>query len=114
MSSNTTITVAVSARALFDFEAENEVFREEDPSAYCALQATQLDVPARPGVAFPLVRKLLALNSGGSHDVARSYSCQATTRSPAYGCSHRLDITDWKSAGPFSPAVRRPLQHLAS
>ncbi|MBU9517603.1 5'-nucleotidase [Burkholderia multivorans] len=69
MTSTTKITIAVSARALFDFEAENLLFREEDPSAYCALQATRLDVPARPGVAFPLVRKLLAFNSGSNNDV---------------------------------------------
>lgn len=69
MTSSTKIIIAVSARALFDFEAENQVFREHDPSAYCALQATRLDVPASPGVAFPLVRKLLAFNSGENNDV---------------------------------------------
>lgn len=69
MTSSTKITIAVSARALFDFEAENQVFREGDPSAYCALQATRLDVPANPGVAFPLVRKLLAFNNGEHNDV---------------------------------------------
>ncbi|HDR8948764.1 TPA: 5'-nucleotidase [Burkholderia vietnamiensis] len=69
MTSTTKITIAVSARALFDFEAENLLFREDDPSAYCALQATRLDVPASPGVAFPLVRKLLGFNSDESTDV---------------------------------------------
>lgn len=69
MTSTTKITIAVSARALFDFETENQLFQEDDPSAYCALQATRLDVPASPGVAFPLVRKLLAFNSGGNNDV---------------------------------------------
>ncbi|MGF6570040.1 5'-nucleotidase [Paraburkholderia sp. GAS333] len=69
MIADTKITIAVSARALFDFESENEVFREADPSAYCALQASQLDVPASPGVAFHFVRKLLALNANGSNDV---------------------------------------------
>lgn len=67
--SSTKFTIAVSARVLFDFEAENQVFREDDPSAYCALQASRLDVPASPGVAFPLVRKLLAFNSGENNDV---------------------------------------------
>lgn len=66
MTLSTKIIIAVSARALFDFEAENQVFREDDPSAYCALQAARLDIPAGPGVAFPLVRKLLALN-GNEH-----------------------------------------------
>ncbi|MEX3929936.1 5'-nucleotidase [Paraburkholderia sp. BR10936] len=69
MTSSTKITIAVSARALFDFESENQVFREDDPSAYCALQASQLDIPAGPGVAFPLVQKLLAFNGGGRSDV---------------------------------------------
>jgi 5'-nucleotidase len=69
MTSITKITIAVSARALFDFEAENQVFRDDDPSAYCTLQATRLDVPASRGVAFPLVRKLLAFNSAENNDV---------------------------------------------
>lgn len=69
MASSTKMTIAVSARALFDFEAENLMFREDDPSAYCALQAARLDIPASPGVAFPLVRKLLAFNCGESNDV---------------------------------------------
>jgi 5'-nucleotidase len=69
MNSTTKITIAVSARALFDFEAENLLFREDDPSAYCALQATRMDVPANPGVAFPLVRKLLGFNNDESAEV---------------------------------------------
>lgn len=69
MTSSTKIIIAVSARALFDFEIENEVFREDDPSAYCALQAARLDIPAGPGVAFPLVRKLLAFNGDECADV---------------------------------------------
>jgi 5'-nucleotidase len=46
-----------------------QLFREDDPSAYCALQATRLDVPASPGMTFRLVPKLLAFNSGESNDV---------------------------------------------
>ncbi|MDN7902410.1 5'-nucleotidase [Burkholderia cepacia] len=69
MTSHTTIIIAVSARALFDFEAENLVFHEDDPAAYRAFQAARLDVPANPGVAFPLVRKLLAFNGTGEHEV---------------------------------------------
>lgn len=57
------LVVAVSSRALFDFEEENEVFDERNPSAYVALQRQRLDVPAPAGVALPLVRKLLAFNT---------------------------------------------------
>jgi 5'-nucleotidase len=57
------LVVAISSRALFDFEDENRVFDREGEGAYIALQFARLDVPAREGVAFPLVKKLLAFNT---------------------------------------------------
>ena len=54
------LVVAISSRALFDFEEENRVFDAQDPLAYMRLQQERLAVPARPGVAIPLVRKILA------------------------------------------------------
>src|SRR5689334_8227037 len=57
------LVVAISSRALFDFEEENQVFEREGEEAYIALQYGRLDVPAREGVAFPLVKKLLAFNT---------------------------------------------------
>ena len=57
------LVVAISSRALFDFEEENRVFEAEGEPAYVALQFGRLDVPARAGVAFPLVQKLLAFNT---------------------------------------------------
>jgi 5'-nucleotidase len=53
------LVVAISSRALFDFEEENHVFEGADDRAYMKLQLERLDVPARPGVAFSLVQKLL-------------------------------------------------------
>ncbi|MFT7723094.1 MAG: 5'-nucleotidase [Roseateles sp.] len=63
------LVVAISSRALFDFEAENQVFEAGDDAAYMALQQRLLDVPAQPGVAFSLVKKLLAFNAGGHQQV---------------------------------------------
>ena len=54
------LVVAISSRALFDFEEENRIFDRDGEAAYIALQSARLDVPARHGVAFPLVKKLLA------------------------------------------------------
>ena len=54
------LVVAISSRALFDFEEENRVFERDGEPAYIKLQYERLDVPARHGVAFPLVKKLLA------------------------------------------------------
>jgi 5'-nucleotidase len=63
------LVVAISSRALFDFEQENEVFEASDDRAYMALQLRQLETPAQPGVAFSLVKKLLAFNTAGQQRV---------------------------------------------
>ncbi|GAA4418563.1 5'-nucleotidase [Acidovorax lacteus] len=57
------LVVAISSRALFDFEEENRVFEHGNDAAYVELQRRRLDIPAAPGVAFSLVRKLLAFNT---------------------------------------------------
>src|ERR1700754_4157303 len=61
------LVVAISSRALFDFEEENRVYENGDLHAYETLQRARLSVPAKPGVAFPLIRKLLALNALAQH-----------------------------------------------
>jgi len=58
------LVVAISSRALFDFEEENQVFEAADDRAYMQLQLARVDHPAKPGVAFSLVNKLLAFNTG--------------------------------------------------
>ncbi len=63
------LVVALSSRALFDFEEENRVFDEQGDRAYERLQLERTELPARPGVAFPLVKKLLAFNGDGEHRV---------------------------------------------
>jgi 5'-nucleotidase len=57
------LVVAISSRALFDFEEENRLFEHGDDHAYMQLQLQRLEQPAPPGVAFSLVRKLLAFNT---------------------------------------------------
>ena len=63
------LVVAISSRALFDFEEENTLFEQGDAAAYMRLQQARMDVPAPAGVAFSLVRKLLAFNTGGAQRV---------------------------------------------
>ncbi len=64
------LVVAISSRALFDFEQENEVFEQRDDRAYMQLQLARLDQPAKPGVAFSLVKKLLAFNQAAPDGAA--------------------------------------------
>ncbi len=61
--------VAISSRALFDFEEENKVFEQGDDRAYMQVQLERLEQPAKPGVAFSLIRKLLAFNDGQTQRV---------------------------------------------
>jgi len=63
------LVVAISSRALFDFEEENQVFEQGDDRAYMNLQLDRLETPAKPGVAFSLVQKLLAFNTADAQRV---------------------------------------------
>jgi 5'-nucleotidase len=57
------LVVAISSRALFDFEEENQVFETADDRTYMRMQLERIEQPAKPGVAYRLVRKLLAFNA---------------------------------------------------
>ena len=57
------LVVAISSRALFDFEEENRLFERSDAATYLQLQRERLEVPAQRGIAFSLVQKLLAFNT---------------------------------------------------
>ncbi|WP_374669644.1 5'-nucleotidase [Ramlibacter sp.] len=63
------LVVAISSRALFDFEEENRVFDSGDAAGYMRLQLDRLEQPAAPGIAFSLIRKLLAFNEGDQQRV---------------------------------------------
>jgi len=63
------LVVAISSRALFDFEEENEHFEANDDRAYMQLQLERIDQAAKPGVAFSLVKKLLAFNDASAQRV---------------------------------------------
>ena len=57
------LVVAISSRALFDFEEENRLFETKDDRAYMQMQLSKIDDAAKPGVALSLVTKLLAFNA---------------------------------------------------
>ncbi|GAB3775866.1 5'-nucleotidase [Ramlibacter monticola] len=63
------LVVAIASRALFDFEEENRVFESGDAAGYMRLQLERLEQPARPGIAFSLIRKLLAFNDATAQRV---------------------------------------------
>lgn len=56
------LTVAVSSRALFHLEDGDEIFATKGQIAFNEYMQSKEQVPLRPGPAFGLVKKLLALN----------------------------------------------------
>ncbi len=63
--------VAISSRALFDMEDSHQLFEREGLDAYAAFQRLHEEDALGPGIAFPLVRKLLALNDHGAADLPK-------------------------------------------
>lgn len=57
------LSVGVSTRALFSLEKENEIYEKEGVMAYIEHQQRNEEVYLKPGVAFNLVKNLLALNN---------------------------------------------------
>ncbi|MFN7136111.1 MAG: 5'-nucleotidase [Thermomonas sp.] len=58
------LVVAITARALFHMEDSHAVFEREGIDAFAAHQRQRENEVLPPGIAFPLVRKLLGLNAG--------------------------------------------------
>jgi len=56
------LVVATSSRALFDLSESHRIYNEQGLEAYRQYQIEHEDTPLDPGEAFPLVKKLLAIN----------------------------------------------------
>ncbi len=65
------LVVAITARALFDLEDSHALFERDGVRAYADFQRSREDDVLAPGIAFALVRKLLALNEGAPADSPR-------------------------------------------
>ncbi len=139
MSSDNTprlLTVAVTSRALFDLEESHALYEKEGVEAYSSFQRAHEDDALMPGMAFSVVRKLLALNEGAPADVPRVEVILLSRNSADTGLRifnsiqhHKLGITratftsgepTWPYAKPFGAdlflsanpeSVRRSLEH---
>lgn len=139
MSSDNTprlLTVAVTSRALFDLEESHALFESEGVEAYSDFQRTHEDDVLAPGMAYSVVRKLLALNEGAAADTPRVEVILLSRNSADTGLRifnsiqhHKLGIVratftsgepTWPYAKPFGAdlflsanpeSVRRSLEH---
>jgi 5'-nucleotidase len=60
---NSRLVVAIASRALFDLNESHHIFETQGIEAYSIYQIEHESVRLEPGVAFPLVKKLLALKN---------------------------------------------------
>lgn len=139
MSSDNTprlLTVAVTSRALFDLEESHALFESQGVEAYSDFQRTHEDDVLAPGMAYSVVRKLLALNEGAPADTPRVEVILLSRNSADTGLRifnsiqhHKLGIVratftsgepTWPYAKPFGAdlflsanpeSVRRSLEH---
>lgn len=61
------LVVGISSRALFNLDESNTIYEEKGVDAYAAYQIAHENELLKPGVAFSLVKKLLALNKNASY-----------------------------------------------
>lgn len=64
------LVIGVASSALFDLTESDAVFRRKGEDEYRRYQREKERVVLQPGVAFPLVRRLLQLNKGFEEDDA--------------------------------------------
>lgn len=62
------LVVGVASSALFDLTESDRVFREQGEDAYRSFQRSRESECLPPGVAFPFLRRLLALNGAEESD----------------------------------------------
>lgn len=65
------LTIGISSRALFELKDGHRIYIEQGPEAFDAYMLENEQKPLRPGVAFNLVKKLLALNTPGQDAAVR-------------------------------------------
>ncbi len=68
-----TLVIAISSRALFDLEQSHKVYVEQGIEEYCRYQIERETEILKPGVAFSMVKKFLALeqNIAGKDDLQK-------------------------------------------
>lgn len=109
------LVVATTARALFDLEHSHGLFERSGIDAYADYQRQREDEVLEPGIAFTLVRKLLALNRDAPRDAPHVEVILLSRNSSDTGLRifnsiqhHALDIrrATFTSGAPVWPYIR--------
>ena len=103
------VVIAISSRALFDLDDSNRIFEEKGLEDYIKYQIEHEDEILAPGVAFPLIKKLLEIkylhNGENVFEVILISQNDANTGLRVFNSieSHGLDITRAAFTGGRAP-----------
>lgn len=108
------LRIGISTRALFDLEAEHDVFVNKGVRAYIDLQREREDVHIRKGTGFAVINRLLKLNEGMQNPLVEvvlmsrnspDLSLRAFNSISHYQLPIKLgSFTSGRPIGPFIPA----------
>ena len=102
------LVVGISSRALFELEAENELFERDGLAPYTAFQLDHTEDHPAPGTGFHIVKNLLSMNTTESRKVeviVLSRNNAATSLRVSKAIEHYgLDITRsaWSGGAPIA------------
>jgi len=106
------LVIGVSSRSLFDLEAENQIFDKEGIKGYRQYQLDHENDLLSPGTAFPLIQRLLHLNTEAKRQIVEVVIM--SRNSPETGVrimnsvrEHGLQITRMAFSGgePLAPYI---------
>lgn len=96
------LVIGVASSALFQLDEADSIFRKEGLNAYRDYQYEHQHDILNTGVAFPFVKRLLAMNSSSPiPSRSKSSSSVTTTRTP--GCAYSIPFS---TTGSISSARR--------
>ena len=96
------LVIALSTRALFALEKENEIYKNEGQAAFDQYQVDNEKTLLEPGVAFPLIKKLLALNKMGHGKLVEVALLSRNSPEAGLRVRHSIRSMDWTSSVPSS------------
>jgi 5'-nucleotidase len=109
------LVIAVSSRALFDLEAENQIFEENGLDAYYKYQLENENEPLKKGTGYRLIENLLKINQHFSEDekqveviILSKNNAATSLRITNAINAHKLDIqrSGWTSGSDISTYLK--------
>ena len=95
------LVLAISSRALFDLRESHRVYESEGVEAYRQYQIEHEDEILMPGDAFPLVEKLLGLNTALSQSQVEVILVSLVSLHPCRRCAQRPACGLWRGHHPL-------------